>query len=190
MLAGDRAQLYFRSMKHIIPLALAALAIPALAFGAEQPKSLGTFQKWTAATYGTGSNEACYAFSMAPTPKGSKAPPPMLTVTERPGNPTEISLSQGIKYAKDAKAYVTVGKTKLDFFTQGDMAYALHSDEAAKAFLNGSDAVATSPGPDGKKLTDTFSLKGYSDAYKAIEKACSKSGESSGKTGKSSKKKK
>ena len=177
-------------MKHIISLTLlTSLAIPALAFGAEQPKSLGTFQKWTAATYGSGSNEACYAFSMAPAPKGSKATPPMLTVTERRGNPTEISLSQGVNYTKDAKAYVTVGKTKLDFFAQGDTAYALHSDEAAKAFLNGSDAVATSPGANGKKVTDTFSLKGYSDAYKAIEKACAKSGATSGKTGKSSKKK-
>jgi hypothetical protein len=160
-------------MKHIIPFVLlTSLAAPSLAFGAAQPKSLGVFQKWTAATYGSGSSEACYAFSQAPVPKGGKGQPAMLTVTERPGNPTEISLSQGVTYAKDAKPFVMVGTQKLAFFTKNDMAYALHSDATTKAFAGGTDAVATSPGPNGKTVTDTFSLKGYSDAFKAIDKAC------------------
>ena len=166
-------------MKHILPLAmLTALAAPVLAFGAaQQPKPLGVFQKWTAASYGSGSNLACYAFSLAPVPKGSKATPAMLTITERPGNPTEISLSQGVTYAKDAKAYVMVGSQKLEFFTKDNMAYALHSKATTAAFAGGSNAIATSPAPDGKPngktVSDTFSLSGYSDAYKAIDKACS-----------------
>lgn len=163
-------------MKQIIPLVLLASVAPALAFGATQPKSLGVFQKWTAATYGGGSNEACYAFSLAPVPKGSKATPAMLTVTERPGNPTEISLSQGVTYAKNAKPFITVGTQKLPFFTKGNIAYALHSAATTTAFEGGSDAVATSPTPDGKTVTDTFSLSGYSDAFKAIDKACAHPG--------------
>ena len=174
MLAGGQAPAYFRSMKHILPLAmLTALAAPVLAFGAaQQPKPLGVFQKWTAASYGSGSNLACYAFSLAPVPKGSKATPAMLTITERPGNPTEISLSQGVTYAKDAKTTVMVGSQKLEFFTKDNMAYALHGKATTAAFSGGSNAVATSPAPDGKTVTDTFSLSGYSDAYKAINKAC------------------
>ena len=174
MLAGGRAPAYFRSMKHILPLVmLTALAAPALAFGAaQQPKPLGVFQKWTSASYGSGSGKACYAFSLAPVPKGSKATPAMLTITERPGNPTEISLSQGVTYAKDAKATVMVGTQKLEFFTKDNMAYALHSKATTAAFSGGSNAIATSPAPGGKTVTDTFSLQGYSDAYKAIDKAC------------------
>jgi hypothetical protein len=164
-------------MKHIIPLVLLASFAPALAFGAAQPKPLGVFQKWTSASYGSGSSKACYAFTLAPVPKGSKATPAMLTVTERPGNPTEISLSQGVTYAKDAKAQVMVGTQKLTFFTKDNIAYALHSKATTAAFSGGSDAVATSPAPDGKTVTDTFSLKGYSDAYKAIDKACAGAGE-------------
>ncbi len=161
-------------MKHIIPLIMtAAFAVPALAFGAEQPKPLGVFQKWTAASYGSGSGMACYAFSLAPVPKGSKATPAMLTITERPGNPTEISLAQGVNYAKDAKPVIAVGTQKLAFFTKDNMAYALNGDATTKAFSGGTDAVATSPTPNGKTVTDTFSLKGYSDALKAIDKACS-----------------
>lgn len=181
-------------MKHRIPLALlAALTVPAVAFGAATPKALGEFQKWTAATYGTGASEACYAFTMAPVPKGSKATPAMLTVTERAGDPDEISVSQGVAYAKDAKPFVKVGGQTLPFFTKDNIAYALHGAETAKAFLGGSSAVATSPTPDGKTVTDTFSLSGFSDAYKAIQKACpqaeNKAADKKSSTKKSSKKK-
>ena len=191
MLAIMRGQAYFHAMNQRISLALlVALAAPALAFGATQPKPLGVFQKWTAATYGTGASEACYAFTTAPAAKGSKAAPAMLTVTERAGDPDEISVSQGVNYAKDAKPTVKVGGQTLPFFTKGDTAYALHGNATTKAFLGGSNAIATSPTPDGKTVTDTFSLTGFSDAYKAIQKACPQAKATKASSSKKSSKKK
>jgi hypothetical protein len=166
-------------MKHAPARLLTALivAIPGLAFAAtapatQAPKPLGVFKSWTAATYGSGADQACYAFTTSKLPKGSKATPAMLTVTERASFRDEISLSQGITYTKDAKVTLAVGSTNLDFFTKDNMAYAMKGAATTQAFLNGSSVTATATAPDAKPVTDNFGLDGFSDAYKAIQKAC------------------
>jgi hypothetical protein len=164
-------------MKHAptLLLALTCVAVPGFtlaATAAEAPKPLGVFKSWTAATYGNGADKACYAFTTSKLPKGSKATPAMLTVTERASFRDEISLSQGITYAKDAKVMLAVGSTKLDFFTKANMAYAMKGAATTQAFLDGSAVTATATAPDGKPVTDEFGLDGFSDAYKAIQKAC------------------
>ncbi|HQT87368.1 MAG TPA: invasion associated locus B family protein [Acidiphilium sp.] len=145
-----------------------ALAAPA----ADAPKPLGVFSSWTAATYGIGAHKACYAFTLSKLPKGSKAAPAMLTVTERGDQRDEISLAQGITYSKDAKIVLKVGKTALKFFYKDNMAYALHKVKTIKAFLGGNDVTATASAPKAAEVINHFGLAGFSDAYKAIVKAC------------------
>jgi hypothetical protein len=145
-----------------------ALAAPA----ADAPKPLGVFSSWTAATYGVGAHKACYAFTLSQLPKGSKAAPAMLTVTERHDQRDEISLAQGITYSKDAKIVLTVGKTALKFFYKDNMAYALHKTPTIKAFLAGNKVTATASAPKASDVVDHFGLDGFSSAYKAIVKAC------------------
>ncbi|MCF3945083.1 invasion associated locus B family protein [Acidiphilium sp. AL] len=165
-------------MKHAPALLLlAAVALPGLAVAAQTPaadapKPLGVFKSWTAATYGTGADKACYAFATTKLPKGSKATPAMLTVTERAAFRDEISLSQGITYSKGAKVTLAVGPTTLKFFTKDNMAYAMKGAATTKAFLAGSSVTATATAPNAKPVTDTFGLDGFADAYKAIQKAC------------------
>jgi len=164
-------------MKHAPLLLLIAVTVPALGMAAttpaaDAPKPLGVFKSWTAATYGTGADQACYAFAMSQEPKGSKATPAMLTVTERAAFRDEISLSQGITYTKGAKVDLTVGSTKLKFFTKDNMAYAMKGPEVTKAFLGGSSVTATATAPNAAPVTETFGLDGFTDAYKAIQKAC------------------
>ena len=38
--------------------------------------------------------------------------------------------------------------------------------------MKGREAIARPPGPHGTQVTDTFSLRGFSQAYAAIDKAC------------------
>ncbi len=166
-------------MKHAPALLLlAAVVLPGLAVAAQTatatnaPKPLGVFKSWTAATYGTGADKACYAFTTTKVKKGSKKAPAMLTVTERAAFRDEISLSQGITYAKGAKVTLAVGSNTLKFFTKDNMAYAMKGAATTKAFLGGSSVTATATAPKGKPVTDTFGLDGFSDAYKAIQKAC------------------
>jgi hypothetical protein len=65
---------------------------------------------------------------------------------------------------------VQVDQTGLEFYTSGRNAFARDGHATVTAFDKGSRAIARSPGP--KDVTDTFSLKGFSQAYAAIAKAC------------------
>ncbi len=41
-----------------------------------------------------------------------------------------------------------------------------------QAFLHGKQAIAHAPGPKGAEISDTFSLRGFTQAYAAIVKRC------------------
>ena len=147
-----------------------------------QPKPLGVFHDWTAATYGSGADKTCYAFAMSQKAENKNASAGngkkttqksgMLTVAQRAKYRDEVSVSQGIKYTKGAKVEMTVGSTKLAFFTHDDMAYAMKGKKVVKAFMSGDKAVVKASAPHAKPVVDTFGLQGFSDAYKAIDKAC------------------
>ena len=148
---------------------------------ASQPKPLGVFHDWTAATYGSGADKTCYAFAMSEPSDSKKGADSkskktqksgMLTVAQRAKYRDEVSVSQGISYTKGAKVEMTVGSKKLSFFTHDDMAYALKGKEVVKAFMSGDKAVVKASAPHANAVVDTFGLQGFSDAYKAIDKAC------------------
>lgn len=165
----------------ILPLALALAAAPAslalaAAPAAPNPAALGTFSSWTAATYETGGQKICYAFTR---PTSSKGLVPdrgqvLLSVTERPGVHDEAALTAGFTFPKDAHVTVTVGGTGLPFYTAGNAAFARDGAAAVRAFKAGVTAQAHSTGPHGVAVTDSFSLSGFTDAYDAIVKACPK----------------
>jgi hypothetical protein len=163
-------------MKYIV--AALVFVMPALSFAAGGPVALGPnggkFGDWTAATYGSGSAKACYAFTDAATSKPAlkKRGEVMLTVTERPGVHDEVTLGGGYIYPKDAKVKLTVGTTAIDFYTQGETAFTTSGADAVAAFKNGASAEAVSTGPHGHDITDDFSLSGFSGAYSAIASAC------------------
>ncbi len=154
------------------------LLAPALAFAQSGPVPLGNnggkFGDWTAATYGSGSTKVCYAFTDAQksSPSLAKRGTVMLTVTQRKGNPDEVTLSAGYTYPKDAKVALTVGTTKFDFYTSGDTGFTQSGHDAVSAFRNGDTAEAVSTGPHGHPVTDDFSLSGFSGAYGEISTAC------------------
>ena len=160
-------------MRHS-PLLLALLAAPAFA-AAPGPKPLGVFQDWTAASYATGGQTVCYAFTR-PTNSVPKLPGRggvMLTVTERPGSRDEVVLDAGYQYPAKSEPAVQVGPQSLSFYTSGQNAFARDGHAAVMAFEAGAQAVARSPAPTSKtQVVDTFSLNGFTAAYNAVVKAC------------------
>ncbi len=138
------------------------------------PKSIGTFDDWTAATVQEAGQTACYAF----TPAQSSAPPlpgrgrVILTVTERGSGRDAAAIEAGFSYAPNAAVTVQVDQTGLEFYTAQRAAFARDGKAAVAAFAKGSRAIARSPGPKDIAVTDTFSLKGFGAAYAAIVKAC------------------
>lgn len=173
-----------RSLSLALLILLAGAALPALAqhtkpepharSAAEEPKKLGTFEDWTAATHREGGRTVCYAFTY-PTSSVPKLPDRgevLLTVTERPAARDEVSLTAGYAYAPNATVTVQVDQTGLDFYTAQRNAFARDGKAAVAAFQKGREALARSPGPRDVHVVDTFSLRGFSAAYAAINKAC------------------
>ena len=136
------------------------------------PKMIGRFDDWTAATHTESGQSVCYAFSRVQ----SSAPalpgrgPVVLTVTERPAGRDAVAIEAGLTYAANATVTLQVDQTGLDFYTSGRNAFARDGKAAVAAFTKGSRAIARSPAP--HEVTDSFSLKGFSQAYAAIVKAC------------------
>ncbi len=154
------------------PPAPATKPAPAAAAG---PKELGKFDDWIAATHQEGGQNVCYAFVRA---RNSVPALPgrgdvILTVTHRPAGRDAVAISAGFTYRKDAAVTVQVETTGLDFYTAQGNAFARDGRAAVAAFQRGDQALARSPGArDGQVVADTFSLKGFSAAYAAINKAC------------------
>lgn len=165
-------------------LALAVLLAPAAALAqakpapaqpparSEGPKSIGTFQDWQAATHTEGGQTVCYALTRAK-PAGSVPGrgEVVLTVTHRPNLRDAVAISAGFAYAANAEVKVEAGQATLDFYTAQRSAFAREGAKAVAAFNRVQQATAKSPGPRGP-VSDTFSLRGFTQAYAAITKAC------------------
>ena len=169
-----------RFLPFLIVSALAALPVaavakkPAAAAHATPaaPKKIGDFGDWVAATHQEGGQTVCYAFTRAQTsaPALSGRGPVILTVTERASGRDAVAIEAGLTYAANAAVTVQADRTALEFYTAGRNAFARDGKAAVAAFDKAPRAVARSPAP--KEVADTFSLKGFSEAYKAIVKAC------------------
>ena len=155
------------------PAAKPAAAKPPAATPAS-PKQIGKFEDWIAATHQESGATVCYAFTRAqgsaPSVAGRGAV--IITITQRPALRDAVAIEAGFTYADKAAVTVQVDRTALEFYTDKRNAFARDGKAVAAAFAKGAKAVAKSPGPKGVAVQDTFSLKGFSDAYKAINKAC------------------
>lgn len=147
---------------------------PAKTEKAPEPKQIGQFEDWVAATSSEHGQLICYALTYA---KHSAPALPgrekvVMTVTERPSGRDAVAISAGFTYAANAAVTVQVDQTALDFYTAGRSAFARDGKAAVAIFGKARDASARSPGPKNATVVDSFSLKGFSAAYAAITKAC------------------
>lgn len=149
------------------------VAKPAAASNA--PKRIGRFEDWQAATHVEAGQTVCYAF----TPAQSSVPATggrgdvNLTVTQRPQAVRDaVALSAGFVFAPNSSVAVLTDNVAMDFYTAQRSAFSRDGHASVLAFMKARQVVAKSPAPKGGTVTDTFSLKGFSAAYAAINKAC------------------
>jgi hypothetical protein len=147
---------------------------PAPATTSGGPKQIGKFEDWIAATHQESGATVCYAFTRAlvSAPAIAGRGQVIITITQRPSLRDAVAMEAGFAYADKAAVTVQVDQSALDFYTDKRNAFARDGKAVAAAFAKGAKAIAKSPGPKGVAVQDTFSLKGFSDAYKAITKAC------------------
>jgi hypothetical protein len=138
------------------------------------PKLIGKFDDWIAATHPESGVPVCYAFTRAQSsiPALAGRGGVVLTVTQRPSGRDAVAIESGFSFAPDATVTVQADQTGLDFYTHQRAAFARNGHDSVTAFKAAGRAIARSPGPHDATVTDTFSLKGFTAAYEAINKAC------------------
>ena len=145
-----------------------------------QSNILGTFGMWTAYVFHDGTGKVCY---MAAEPTESKGKytsrdDVFLTITHRPAEKTYdvVSMTAGFTYQKGSKPNIRIDKKKaVTLMPVEDMAWAKDDKTDAtlvKDMVAGSNAYVNGTSKRGTKILDTFSLKGFSKAYNAINEAC------------------
>lgn len=163
----------------MIALAGIVLALPAFAAN-KNMEILGTFDNWTAYVSRDKAGKVCYIAS-EPTKsvgKYTRRDDVFLFVTHHPTEKTYdvVSVMAGYTYRKASKPTLTVDKNKgITLASLADTAWTRDGATDTKLVAQmkkGNTAVLRGRSKRGTATTDTFSLKGFSKAYREIQKAC------------------
>ena len=149
-------------------------------YGHSQESSLiNGYEDWYVFSMKQDSANVCFLSSKATKSEGnySKRGDVLFIVTHRPTKKERgvINLRAGYNFKEDLDAVITIGKHNFSLFTQGSDGWAKDSQTdiaIVKAVIGGSQMFINGISSRGTKTTDTFSLKGFTAAYKAASKAC------------------
>ncbi len=146
---------------------------------AQDIKTIATSGKWTAYVYQEDAKNVCYAQSKPIKSEGAykSRGEVLLQVTNRPVEKASdvVSVVAGYSYQADSDATVMVGSRKFTFFTFAERAWArdTQTDKAVVAAMSkGASLTVQGNSSRGTPTVDTYSLQGFSAAYKAITDTC------------------
>ena len=147
----------------------------------EQAVLLGQFGGWGAYTATPGGKKVCFALAK-PTaavtePAGRKRDPSYAFVSTRPAEKVknEVSMIVGYPQKPGVDATATIGSANYVMYTQNDGAWVKNAAEEAQmveTMRKGADLVIKSVSAHGTKTTDTYSLKGLSEALDKVAQEC------------------
>lgn len=167
-------------MKKFLFFIALALVLNISSAQAAAPQVLGEYGDWVAYYYRDSAGPVCY---MASTPKKdegkyTKRGDIYAVVTHRPNEKSfdVVNFNAGYTYKSGTKVIVKIGaKTFENLFTSGDKAWATSEKtdkEIVSAMKRGSRMVVHGTSSRGTKTKDTYSLSGFSSAYRAISNKC------------------
>ncbi len=168
----------YAAMKRFLPIfAIFAVFVPpasAQTFGL-----IDNFGDWSAFAGSDDGGRVCYMASAPKKEEGkyTKRGKTYITITHFADERSfdVVSVTAGYSYKKGSEVEVAIGDAKHKLFTKGEGAWAYDSKadrNLVKALKAGSKAIVRGVSTRGTKTKDTYSLKGSSAAYKAINKAC------------------
>jgi hypothetical protein len=166
--------------------ALVTIMAPTPASAADAPKLLGKYDDWAAYTYGTGKDRICYVLSEPKTmlPKDVNRGDVYFMVTHRPGRNihNEISMRIGYPFSKTSRPFAKIDGKSFQMFSgvaEGGehqmwawLDNAKDEDRMVQALRAGSSMVIKGTSSRDTLTTDTYSLKGSSNALTKIDQAC------------------
>jgi hypothetical protein len=156
--------------------ALAALLTPTAARAA--PELIGLFGDWEAYTATEAGNKICYMGSEPKKMEGkySARGRVVMLVTHRPKDKEKgiVSITTGYTYKSGSDVTVEIGGKTFKLFTAGEHAFAEEGKDKSlvQSMIRGADMVVKGTSSRGTLTTDTYSLSGFTAAWKAIGKAC------------------
>jgi hypothetical protein len=155
-------------------------ATPAAAAGAE-PTLIGQFGSWGAYTATPNGKKVCFALAK---PASSKTNPPnrprdpaYAFISTRPAEKVvnEVSFMIGYALKPGSESTLEVGGASYAMYTQGDGLWiknAAEEEKMVEAMRKASDVIVKGVSAKGTETTDTFSLKGLSQALDQLAKDC------------------
>jgi invasion protein IalB len=170
----------------ILAASVCAVAIPASAQQkkpepAGQATLLGQFGDWGAYKASPGGKVVCFALSKPTSavtnPPGRNRDPSYAFVSTRPAEKVknEVSVIVGYPQKPGVDASATIGTASYVMYTQNDGAWVKNAAEEAQmveAMRKGAEMVIKSISTHNTKTTDTYSLKGISDALDKVAAEC------------------
>jgi len=154
---------------------------PAKSDPTEQAVLLGQFGDWGAYKAAPGGKKVCFALSKPTSavtdPAGRNRDPSYAFVSTRPSEKVknEVSVIVGYPQKAGVDASATIGSVTYVMYTQNDGAWVKNAAEEAQmveTMRKGSDLVIKSISGHGTKTTDTYSLKGVSEAIDKAAEEC------------------
>jgi hypothetical protein len=162
------------------PAAKPETAAAAAAGGAE-PTLIGQFGTWGAYTATPNGKKVCFALAK---PSSSKTNPPnrprdpaYAFVSTRPAEKVvnEVSIMIGYALKPGSESSLEVGGSSYAMYTQGDGLWiknAAEEERMVEAMRKASDVVVKGVSAKGTETTDTFSMKGLSQALDKLSQDC------------------
>lgn len=147
----------------------------------EQAVLLGQFGDWGAYKATPGGKKICFALakptSAVTDPAGRNRDPSYAFISTRPSEKVKNEVSVIVGYPQKAShdASAAIGSASYAMYTQNDGAWVKNAAEEAQmveAMRKGADMVIKSESSRGTKTTDTYSLKGISDAIDKAAAEC------------------
>jgi invasion protein IalB len=166
------------------PAAPKPAAKPAAASPTAQATLLGQYGDWGAYTASPGGRKVCFALSK---PTSSSDNPPnrrtaanivYMFVSSRPAEKVKDEVSMlvtGYALKSNSDASLTIGSTPFTMYTQNDGGWVKNTADEAKlvdAMRKGADMTVKATTSRGTQTTDTFSLKGISQALDRVAQEC------------------
>jgi invasion protein IalB len=140
---------------------------------------IDVYGDWSAFSIKQDRTNVCFLGSEATESEGkySKRGDVLFMVTHRPAQKefSIINFQTGYTFKPGMDAVITIGDHNFSLFTQGSDGWAKDSEtdkSIVKSMIRGSQMVIKGTSSRGTQTTDTFSLKGFTAAYKAASKAC------------------
>jgi len=149
--------------------------------GGAEPTLIGQFGTWGAYTASPNGKKVCFALAK---PSSSKTNPPnrprdpaYAFVSTRPAEKVfnEVSVMIGYALKPGSESTMEVGGASYAMYTQGDGIWiknAAEEERLVEAMRKSADVTVTGVSAKGTTTTDTFSLKGLSQALDRLAQDC------------------